>query len=259
MNRLDFIDGKYTSPEFTPDVVTSFFRNGLFTFKVASIVIRASHLVKYDVYDSEAWLGSSLETVRLLESLGVKIEISGIDIVERLDGPAVFIGNHMSTLETFVMPLMIQPYRNLVYVVKKSLTTMPFFSDVANSRDPIAVGRENPRDDYKVVMEEGLERISRGKSVVIYPQTTRSADFDPEQMNSIGVKLAKKAGVPVIPVALKTDAWGNGNIIKDLGAIDPTKTVHFKFGEPMDVKGNGKEQHQQIINFISENLKEWQK
>ena len=53
--------------------------------------------------------------------------------------------------------------------------------------------------------------------------------FKPEEFNSIGVKLAKKAGVPVVPVAIKTDFWGNGRIIKELGPIDNKKTIHIKF------------------------------
>ena len=72
------------------------------------------------------------------------------------------------------------------------------------------------------------------------------------------VKLAKKAGVPVVPVALKTDAWGNGKRLKDFGRIDPLKKVYFSFGEPFEVKGKGTEEHQQIIDFIQGNLTKWQ-
>lgn len=259
MNKIEFINDKYISPDFKPGKVRSFFKNAIFTIKIADIVIRASNIVKYADYNTKEWLNSSCETIRLLESLGVKFEMSGIKIAKNLEGPVIFIGNHMSTLETFIMPLMIQPYREVVYVIKDSLVRMPFFGSVAMSRDPIIVGRSNPKEDYKTVMKQGLERIAAGKSVIVFPQTTRSSSFDPSQFNSIGIKLAKKAGVPVVPVALKTDAWGNGAIIKDLGSIDANQKVHLKLGEPIEVKGNGKNEHQHIIDFISKNLAEWQK
>jgi len=47
-------------------------------------------------------------------------------------------------------------------------------------------------------------------SVLIFPQTTRDLRFDPNKFNTLGIKLAKRAKVPVIPVAVKTDAWGMG-------------------------------------------------
>jgi 1-acyl-sn-glycerol-3-phosphate acyltransferase len=125
------------------------------------------------------------------------------------------------------------------------------------SRDPIAVTRDNPREDFKAVMEGGIKRLEQGISIVVFPQTTRSSDFDASQFNTIGVKLAARAKVPVVPVALLTDAWGNGRWLKDLGAIDPKKKVYFDFGEPLTVKGRGAEEHQKIIEFIEGKLSEW--
>ncbi len=106
-------------------------------------------------------------------------------------------------------------------------------------------------------MEGGMERLKAGRSIIIFPQTTRTHQFDPEQFNTIGVKLAKKAGVPVIPIALKTDAWGNGRFIKDFGKINPARKVYFAFGAPMPVAGRGTEEHEAVIRFIRANLDLW--
>ena len=95
-------------------------------------------------------------------------------------------------------------------------------------------------------------------SIIIFPQTTRTPVFDPEQFNSIGIKLAKKAGVPVVPIALTTMAWGNGTFLKDYGRIDPSKKTRFAFGKPLWIKDRGTEEHQMIIEFITGKLKEWQ-
>jgi 1-acyl-sn-glycerol-3-phosphate acyltransferase len=73
------------------------------------------------------------------------------------------------------------------------------------------------------------------------------------------VKLAKKAGVKVVPIALKTDYWGNGKMIKELGPIDIRKQIWFKFGEPFLVSGTGKDDNQNIIDFIQSSLSEWEK
>jgi len=83
-------------------------------------------------------------------------------------------------------------------------------------------------------------------------------EFIPERFNTIGIKLAKKASVPVIPFALKTDFWGTGKIFKDFGQIGKfSKKIFFEFLKPIVISGNGKEEHEIIINFIQGKLKEW--
>lgn len=223
------------------------------------IVWRASILAKRGLYKTPEWCKSSLDTLRALEQVGVNIEITGTGFFRALDGPCVFIGNHMGTLETFVLPTIISQFKDATFVVKQNLIEYPVFKYVMRSRDPITVGRSNPRGDLKAVLEGGAERLKAGRSIIIFPQTTRTPVFDPESFNTIGIKLAKKAGVPVVPIALKTDAWGNGKYLKDYGRIVPSKPVHFAFGKPLVIKDRGAEEHQAVVAFITEKLKEWEK
>ena len=118
-----------------------------------------------------------------------------------------------------VLPAIIAPHREVTFVVKESLVRHPLFGHVMRSRDPIVVGRTDPRKDLETVMNKGPELISKGSSIIIFPQSTRSLVFKPEDFNSLGVKLARKTGVKVIPVALKTDFWGQGKLIKELGPL----------------------------------------
>ncbi len=225
--------------------------------RVFRVVLQASRKAKRGRYDTREWCVSSHAIFRALEHVGVRIEIGGMDNYHGLDGPCVFIGNHMSTLETFLLPVLIAPVKETTFIVKRSLVEYPFFRHVMRSRNPITVGRSNPRDDLKAVLEGGAERLRAGTSIIIFPQTTRTPVFDPEEFNTMGVKLAKRAGVPVVPIALKTDAWGNGRYLKDFGRIDPSKTARFAFGKPLSIKDRGSEEHHQIIDFISSKLREW--
>jgi 1-acyl-sn-glycerol-3-phosphate acyltransferase len=165
----------------------------------------------------------------------------------------------MSTLETMVLPCIIQPLKETTFIVKESLLTMPVFGHVMRSRDPVVVGRVNAREDLKTVLDEGGKRLRAGRSIVVFPQSTRSVVFDPAEFNSLGIKLASRAGVPVVPLALKTDAWGNGRHVKEFGPLDISKKVHFAFGEPIRVGGRGTEEHEKVIRFIQERLQEWSK
>jgi len=225
--------------------------------KNIGIVISASKLSRQGHYAGDDWTQSSLDVIHALESVGVTIQAENLHAFRKLDSPCVFVGNHMSTLETFVLPCLIRPYRRVTFVIKESLVTYPFFKHVMISRNPIVVGRANPREDLRNVMVQGEERLRGGMSVIIFPQTTRILEFDKKQFNSMGVKLAKRAQVPVVPIALKSDAWGVGKRMKDFGRIDPAKTVHIAFGSPLDVGGNDKAAHQAVIEFITTKLDSW--
>jgi 1-acyl-sn-glycerol-3-phosphate acyltransferase len=228
-----------------------------FTYKYAAIVLRTRREAVRKLYDTKAWTDSSFEIFRFIENTGGKFHITGMENITASKDPVLFISNHMSTLETMIFPCIIQPLREVTFVVKESLVKHPLFGDVMRSRNPIIVGRTDPRKDFEAVMNGGMDKLNKGISVIIFPQSTRSLEFKPEEFNSLGVKLARKAGVEVVPVAIKTDFWGNGRIIKELGPIDIHKPVYIKFGKPFRITGNGKEENQRIIDFIKSSLEEW--
>ncbi len=213
----------------------------------------AAKLGKCDDY---AWAHASVGVGRLLEQIGCRFEIRGLEHLRTSKEPCVIVANHMSTLETFLLPSILRPCGPVTFVVKESLMRAPWFGDVLASRDVISVGRNNPRQDLKLMLDEGKKRLDKGMSVVIFPQSTRGA-FEIAKFNSIGVKLAKYAEKPILPLALKTDAWAQGKIIKDFGLVVPKRTIHFHMGAPIEVQGNGKEEHASICQFISQCLTKW--
>lgn len=228
-----------------------------FTLKYAQTVLRTRKEAIRKIYDTKAWADSSFEIFEFIEKTGGKFHITGMENISKSEGPVLFISNHMSTLETMILPSIIAPHREVTFVVKESLVKHPLFGDVMRSRNPIVVGRTDARKDLEAVMNGGMELLSKGISIIIFPQSTRSLAFKPEDFNSLGVKLAKKAGVQVVPVAIKTDFWGNGKWIKELGPLNSKKPIYFKFGEPFSITGNGKEENQKIIEFIQSNLAVW--
>ncbi len=254
---LEYQNGEYRTTIKNVSGIGRMFPSLFFYYRMVSIVFRGSRLAKKGLYDNIAWAKSSIGILNAMEKVGTSFEISGVENVKKLNSPCVYIGNHMSTLETFVLPVILVPYNKATFVIKKSLIEFPVFKHIMISRDPVVVGRENPREDLTIVLKEGEKKLRTGISIIIFPQRTRTVHFNPQDFNSIGIKLAKRAGVPIVPVAVKTDAWGQGKLIKDFGKIDPHKNVHFAFGEPMQIQGRGNGEHQRVINFIAAKLAEW--
>ncbi|HUX13984.1 MAG TPA: lysophospholipid acyltransferase family protein [Spirochaetia bacterium] len=228
-------------------------------FEYAGVVFEARRQAVQGKYDDSAWVESSYRVLRAIERNRGRFDIVGINRLREISSgaPYVFISNHMSTLETQVLPCLIAPFMRVTFVVKKGLTTNLIFGPVMRSRDPIAVGRKNPREDLETVLTNGKELLSNGVSIVVFPQSTRTPVFSREGFNSLGIKLAARAGVPVVPVAVKTDFWSEKALLRGFGRIWPERTIHFEFGDPITVNGRGRDEHQAVMDFIELRQEQW--
>jgi 1-acyl-sn-glycerol-3-phosphate acyltransferase len=229
-----------------------------FLARFLHIVFRNRRIAVQGKYDNDQWISSSLDVLNLIEECGGIFHITGLDNLRKHPGPVVMVSNHMSTLENMIFPGIIAQDRRVTFVVKSSLVKHPVFGPVMRSRNPIVLSRSNPREDLQIVMSQGLELLQKGCSIMMFPQSTRTPEFIPAEFNSIGVKLASRANVPVLPVAIKTDFWRNGMIIKDLGSICRRKPIFMTFAEPVPIHGNGKEEHSRIVDFINAELAKWE-
>jgi len=228
-----------------------------FHTRLFAILFSASSKVKDNVLDRHEAAVHGRRVLQLAETAGCRCHISGFRHLEAVDGPAVIVANHISAFETMVLPGMILPFKPFSFVLKSSLMKYPVLGKVLNGIDPIVVERANAREDLRTVLTEGHARLEAGKSVLLFPQHTRSLEIDLTGFNSLGVKLARGTGVPIVPIALRTDFLGKGRLIKDIGPIDPSLDLYFECGPALEVEGNGKEAHRASVDFIVERLKRW--
>lgn len=229
-----------------------------FYFNFGKILFKSRSQIKKGIYDNKKWAETSFDILKAIERCGGRFHIRGLDNLKKSDEPIVFISNHMSTLETVILPCLIAPTYPVTFIVKKKLVKGPIFGPIMRARDPIVVGRKNPREDLITVLKRGKEILSHGRSIIVFPQSRRQIEFIPERFNTLGIKLAKNSGVKILPIAVKTDFWGNGKLIRGFGKIDPKKTIYFEFGKLMNIQGNGKDEHKKIIEFIQFNLNKWE-
>ncbi|MDD7985989.1 lysophospholipid acyltransferase family protein [Lentisphaera marina] len=194
--------------------------------------------------------------LKAVEDCGGRVEIDGLDNLA--NEPRVYVANHMSSLETVTLAYVMQKAGPSIFVIKESLMTYPVFGHIMQGMSCIPMTRNNPIQDLKTLLKQGGEMLKNGTSVIIFPQKTRGVEFIPDEFNSIGCKLARRAGVKIQPFALDTSFWGRGKIVSDYGPITRSSTVRFSFGEGMDIDSkNQKEVHENCVEFIENKLNQW--
>jgi len=135
----------------------------------------------------------------LLFIANVKLEIEGLEKIDP-NGSYVFVSNHASYMDTPVVlghiPLQFR------FLAKKSLFSIPFLGYHLHRAGHISVPRENPRAAIKAMSEAAKAIQERGISILIFPEGGRSlTGLKPFKEGA--AYIAIKAGVPVVPLALK--------------------------------------------------------
>jgi 1-acyl-sn-glycerol-3-phosphate acyltransferase len=157
--------------------------------------------------------------------------VKGLDNIPA-DGPAIIASNHLSFSDSIFMPLMVR--RPVVFLAKseyftgtgvKGRLTAMFF----RLTNQLPMDRSGGAAS-EASLSAGMDVLSHGGLLGIYPEGTRSPDSRLYR-GKVGVaRLALKAGVPVVPVAMiGTDK------VQPIGKRLPNiRRIGMIFGEPLD-------------------------
>ena len=200
----------------------------------------------------------ALKPLRMMESLGTDVRFDGFDRVRGLRFPVVWMANHMSPLETCAILPAVLAFSPTTIVLKESLAHYPVFGLVVRNIHTIRLRRRNAMEDLRATLEQGEAALREGRSVVVFPEGRRSLTFDPAAFNSIGVKLAQRARVPMVPLALRTDAMQIGRFQKDLFTVHAERPVRFECGEPIPPETPPREALARARDHIVACLARWQ-
>ena len=110
---------------------------------------------------------------------------------------AIVVMNHRSGSDPFLVasiPLGKAP----VMAVNGWPMRLPFFGFFARKAEYIDVTRQS----YEETREQTLKALAEGYSVVAFPEGTRSGSKEMNQFHGTFFRIAKDAGVPIIPIAV---------------------------------------------------------
>lgn len=154
-------------------------------------------------------------------------------------GPLIIASNHLSFSDSIFMPLVVP--RKVTFLAKSEYFTSPGPKGLLKKLTFIALGqvpvdRSGGRRSEAALIT-GLQVLSAGDCLGIYPEGTRSPDGRLYKARTGIARLAIESGAPIIPVAMF-----NTDKIQPTGTVMPkVKRVGMTFGEPMYFDGDPKD------------------
>ena len=130
---------------------------------------------------------------------GIRLNITG-EAHLWSDRPAVFIFNHQSILDGFVVMKLLR--QNVTGVAKKEVAKQPGFGQFARLANMAFIDRGNTRG-AKQALAPVVERMREGYSIAIAPEGTRSATPAVGKFKKGAFHMAMQGEVPIVPIVIR--------------------------------------------------------
>jgi 1-acyl-sn-glycerol-3-phosphate acyltransferase len=168
--------------------------------------------------------------------------------------PCVFVGNHQSNLD---IPAILANMNRLTgAIAKKDMEKIPIVNYWMRQIHCVFLDRENPREALKSI-SEGVENLKSGYSMIIFPEGTRSRSNSMGEFKKGSMRLATKAGVPIVPITIydtnKAMEGNNGKVKKANAKLIIDKPIYLD-GMSKEEKADISEVIRNIIQGNLDNL-----
>ena len=186
------------------------------------------------------WSTCNLWWLRI--TCNLKYEVTGKENIPT--HPCIVMANHQSTWETMALGPIFPP---LTWVIKRELFFIPIFGWGLALTHPIALDRSAGRKAVDQLVEKGIAKIKAGRSILIFPEGTRTPPGTKRKFRIGGSLLAAQSGAPIVPVAHNSGSfWARKQFTKKPG------TIKMIIGPEISTQGKSAEQiNKKVYEWIS--------
>src|SRR5215204_2534818 len=157
---------------------------------------------------------------------GVRVRVKGLELLDQKQ-TYVFVSNHRSYLDTAAM--FIYTGRRIGLLAKKELLKVPVLGVGMGFVNVMAIDRTN-RESAIRTTEAAARRIQSGVSFAVFVEGTRAKPGELLPFKKGAFYMARQAGVPVVPVAIK-----NSDVLMGKGSGEARSgTLQMVFMPPVD-------------------------
>jgi len=174
-------------------------------------------------------------------SAGMRVVAYGREAIDP-NLPHIYVANHVSIMD---IPAILHAVPDHGFVAKRELSRVPFFGAAARAVGVVYIDRENRKSAF-AAYEEAAEKVRGGRSLIVFPEGTRGAEYGLREFKKGPFVLAIRSGVPIIPVVI------HGTIeVTPNGRLDVTPgTVHIHLLDPVPTAGLGYDERNVLAETV---------
>ena len=199
-----------------------FIRSLIFNIVAYSIIVWgciSSSIIGVFSKSATVYMWNNIYLPLIIWNLGkicnLRIEVRGREHI--VQSNAIYASKHQSALETYTLTCFV---KKGLFVLKKELTYIPIFGWTQYFYGMIAVDRAAGSSAMRNMLKGVKEKFSEGRSVIIFPEGTRTKPCSQTQYKPGLLFIAQNIDAPVIPIALNTGMfWAKSSFMRYPGKI----------------------------------------
>ena len=161
-------------------------------------------------------------------SIFARIRVRGVEHV-RAGQPYVYMANHSSLIDTpALFAYLPYPFR---IMAKRELFFVPFMGWHLWTAGHFPIDRRDRRKTVRS-LRRVIEEVRNGKSLVVFPEGTRTRDGRLQEFKPGTFKIALRAGVPIVPVTIR----GTFTLLPSTTLAPRPGRVEVILGEPIETR-----------------------
>ena len=155
---------------------------------------------------------------------GSTLTVKGLENIP--DMPVLYVGNHRSYFDIVTGYIVVPGQTG--FIAKKEMEKIPLLSTWMKRLHCLFLDRNDLKQGLKTILT-AIEKVKSGISICIFPEGTRGDSDEMAPFKEGSLKIAEKAGCPIIPMAITHTR----DIIKDhIPFVKPTH-VTIQYGTPV--------------------------
>ncbi len=169
---------------------------------------------KYAIYLGKFWGNGVLILLKIVCNIGYSCK----NLETLQNGSFLILSKHQSAWETIFFLTKID---KVSFVIKEGLLKVPFYGWYLKNMGMIPVKRSNTIGEMREMNNQILKSLQLGKSVVIFPQGTRTSPYEKMRYKFGCLEIFKNYSGKVALIALNSGLfWPKGFGIKNAGRVE---------------------------------------
>ncbi len=181
----------------------------------------------------------------LMKTAQIDFDVHGKEKIP-VGEPIIYTPNHSGVFD--FPAIILNTPEPCAFISKKEAQKLPLVKTWMWLMDCVFIDRKNHRAAHGS-LNEAIELVKNGRSMVIFPEGTRSKDGNIGVFKGGAMKIAMETGAKVVPVLIENSR----ERLEATGNVTPG-TVRITFLDPIETKGLSREAFKKMPEEIRQSL-----